>query len=103
MSSSPDRQSVIRARKLSRKARGDVAQQFAQTKQYLRPQSFVNRWKIQQNEIVERLQQKGKDSLRKSAPVIAIFVGTALLFGARKSISKKTIKTDRDNLSPDQS
>jgi hypothetical protein len=94
MSSAPDRQSVIRARKLSRKARGDVAQQFAQTKEYLRPQSFVNRWKIQQNEIVQRLQQKTKDTVRKSAPVVAIIVGAALLFGARKSISKNINKAD---------
>jgi hypothetical protein len=94
MSNAPDRQSVIRARNMSRKARGDVADQFSQTKEFLRPQSFVNRWKIQQSEIVQQLQQKTKDTVRKSAPVIAIFVGAALLFGARKSISKNNSEAD---------
>jgi hypothetical protein len=97
-----DRQSVLKARSLSRQKRRAASEQMLQTREYLRPQSFVNRWTVKQDAMRQHAIEQGGKAIRKTAPVIAIITAAALLFIGQKSIGTKMKRSTRNPPTIDQ-
>ncbi len=99
MAKAPDRHDVVKTLAASRDARGKAKRQFADTKEYLKPQSFVNRWKVKQNALQKQVIEASHKAVRKNAPVIAIMAVSALLFAGRRSITDKIISRSKRDIS----
>jgi hypothetical protein len=94
--SGTDRQAVLRERSALRQARRRAANQLVETKEFLKPSSFVDRWLQRRHRIEQKLLGKAGKIVKKNTPIIAITAASALLFIGRKDI-KALIQKRRKN------
>ena len=101
MAKSPDRREVLDTLAASRDARKRAKQQLADTKEYLKPQAFKNRWKMKQGALLKQVNEQGHEVVRKNAPVIAIMAVLGLLFAGSLITGRNIAKSMRDPSAPD--
>jgi hypothetical protein len=81
-----DRQTVLHQRDAVQQARRRASNQLDETKEFLRPRSFVDRWLQSRNRIERKVLDKAGKVVKKNTPMIAIAAASALLFLGRKDI-----------------
>ncbi len=101
MAKSPSRCDVLKSLAASHDARTRAKQQLTDTKEYLQPQAFMNRWKTKQDALLKQVSEQGHEVVRKNAPVIAIMAVSGLLFAGRLITERNIAKSKRDPSAPD--
>jgi transposase len=95
-SKNADRNAVILELNAAAAARSQMLDRFAQTREFLKPNSFADRWCSRQGRVKQQLIDRTSKIVRKNTPVIAIATATALLFASRKHIRAFIQQRTRD-------